>query len=192
VDRHVHKAGEPVDDGGETAREPVDADAASLAGTATRAVENRFAHVDDRRGDYLRKSGAAALIAAVAQAVDGHHVRLDAYDGLVAIDSPVGWFKVAQAVFGLVGAPFMVWSVVRQVLAWRRSSGERRQQLKNRVHLDVRMAGREVRGEARRRLVSEHVERLVQAGASLAWRTDNVRGSSVTLYDPEGNEFCVT
>jgi hypothetical protein len=41
-------------------------------------------------------------------------------------------------------------------------------------------------------LVSEHVERLVQAGASLAWRTDDVRGSSVTLYDPEGNEFCVT
>ena len=28
--------------------------------------------------------------------------------------------------------------------------------------------------------------------SSLAWRTDDVRGSSVTLYDPEGNEFCVT
>ena len=63
---------------------------------------------------------------------------------------------------------------------------------KNRVHLDVRVAGREVRGEKRKRLVSEHVERLVQAGATLAWRTDDVRGSSVTLYDPEGNEFCVT
>jgi hypothetical protein len=62
---------------------------------------------------------------------------------------------------------------------------------KNRVHLDVRVAGREVRGEERKRLVSEHVERLVQAGATLAWRTDNVRGSSITLYDPEGNEFCV-
>ena len=64
--------------------------------------------------------------------------------------------------------------------------------VKNRVHLDVRVAGREVRGEERKLLVSEHVERLVEAGASLAWRTDNVRGSSVTLYDPEGNEFCVT
>jgi hypothetical protein len=62
---------------------------------------------------------------------------------------------------------------------------------KNRVHLDVRVAGREVRGEERKRLVSEHVERLVQAGATLAWRTDNIRGSSITLYDPEGNEFCV-
>ena len=62
---------------------------------------------------------------------------------------------------------------------------------KNRVHLDISVAGRHVRGEARKRLVSEHVERLFEAGASLAWRTDNVRGSSVTLYDPEGNEFCV-
>jgi len=53
------------------------------------------------------------------------------------------------------------------------------------------VAGRHVRGEARKRLVSEHVERLYQAGASLAWRTDDVRGSAVTLYDPEGNEFCV-
>ena len=62
---------------------------------------------------------------------------------------------------------------------------------KNRVHLDIGVAGRHVRGEERKRLVSEHVERLVQAGASLAWQTDSVRGSSVTLRDPEGNEFCV-
>ena len=55
---------------------------------------------------------------------------------------------------------------------------------KNRVHLDVRVAGREVRGEKRKR--------LVRAGATLAWQTDDVRGSSVTLRDPEGNEFCVT
>jgi hypothetical protein len=62
---------------------------------------------------------------------------------------------------------------------------------KNRVHLDISVAGHHVRGEARKRLVSEHVERLFEAGASLAWRADDVRGSSVTLYDPEGNEFCV-
>ena len=64
--------------------------------------------------------------------------------------------------------------------------------VKNRVHLDISVADRGVRGEHRKRLVSEHVERLVQAGATLAWRSDNVRGRSVTLYDPEGNEFCVT
>jgi hypothetical protein len=60
------------------------------------------------------------------------------------------------------------------------------------VHLDVRVAGREVRGEERKRLVSEHVERLVQAGASLAWTNDDVRGDSIVMRDPEGNEFCVT
>jgi hypothetical protein len=63
---------------------------------------------------------------------------------------------------------------------------------KNRVHLDVRVAGREVRGEERKQLVSEHVERLVQAGASLAWTNDDVRGDSIVMRDPEGNEFCVT
>jgi hypothetical protein len=62
---------------------------------------------------------------------------------------------------------------------------------KNRIHLDIDAAGRGVRGEERKQRVSEHVERLVQAGATLAWKTDNVRGSSVTLRDPEGNEFCV-
>ena len=63
---------------------------------------------------------------------------------------------------------------------------------KNRVHLDVSVADpREVRGERRKRLMSEHVERLVQAGARIAWETDEARGNSITLYDPEGNEFCV-
>ena len=63
---------------------------------------------------------------------------------------------------------------------------------KNRVHLDVSVAGRGVRGEARKRLVSEHVERLVQAGASIAWETSDVRGDAIVMRDPEGNEFCVT
>jgi len=63
---------------------------------------------------------------------------------------------------------------------------------KNRVHLDVRVAGRQVRGEERKRLVSEHVERLVQAGASIAWQNDDIRGDSIVMRDPEGNEFCVT
>jgi hypothetical protein len=63
---------------------------------------------------------------------------------------------------------------------------------KNRVHLDVRVAGREVVGEERKRLVSEKVERLVQAGASIAWTNDTVRGNSIAMRDPEGNEFCVS
>lgn len=63
---------------------------------------------------------------------------------------------------------------------------------KNRVHLDVRVAGREVRGEERQRLVEEHVTRLMAAGATEAWRTSDARGRAVVMRDPEGNEFCVT
>ena len=63
---------------------------------------------------------------------------------------------------------------------------------RNRVHLDIQVAGREVRGEERKRLVSEKVERLVQAGASIAWSNDTVRGNSIAMRDPEGNEFCVS
>jgi hypothetical protein len=49
-----------------------------------------------------------ALIAAVTQAVAGYHVRLDAYDGLVAIDHPSGWFAATQTVLSLIGLPFLV------------------------------------------------------------------------------------
>jgi hypothetical protein len=62
---------------------------------------------------------------------------------------------------------------------------------KNRVHLDVRVADRGVDGEERKRLVSEKVEQLVEAGASIAWVNEDVRGHSIVLRDPEGNEFCV-
>ena len=63
---------------------------------------------------------------------------------------------------------------------------------KNRVHLDVRVAGPDVRGAERERLVEEHVGRLLEAGAAVAWRNDDKRGRSVVMRDPEGNEFCVT
>ena len=62
---------------------------------------------------------------------------------------------------------------------------------KNRVHLDVRVAGREVRRDERERLVEEQVTRLTAAGASEAWRVSGPRGSCVVMRDPEGNEFCV-
>ena len=67
---------------------------------------------------------------AVSGAVAGHHVQLDSFDGLVVIDRATGWFARAQAMFGAVGVPFLALGVARQAVAWRRSSGERRQQLK--------------------------------------------------------------
>lgn len=62
---------------------------------------------------------------------------------------------------------------------------------KNRVHLDVRVAGPEVTGDSRDQLIEAHVARLVKAGASVAGRQDEPLGRSRVLRDPEGNEFCV-
>ena len=62
---------------------------------------------------------------------------------------------------------------------------------KNRVHLDIAVADLGVRGEERERLVEEHVARLVEAGAAIAWRLNEPAGSCVVMRDPEGNEFCV-
>lgn len=72
----------------------------------------------------------AALGVAVAEAVAGHHVALDSFDGLAVIDRATGWFARVQTVFGLIGLAVAVWCVARQFVAWRRSTGERRQQLK--------------------------------------------------------------
>jgi Glyoxalase-like domain len=33
---------------------------------------------------------------------------------------------------------------------------------------------------------------MIQAGASIAWANDTVRGNSIAMRDPEGNEFCVS
>ena len=41
-------------------------------------------------------------------------------------------------------------------------------------------------------MVSEKVEQLVEAGASIAWVNDTMRDNSIVLRDPEDNEFCVT
>ena len=72
----------------------------------------------------------AALGVAVANVVAGHHVVLDSFDGLAVIDHATGWFALVQMIFALIGLPFLLWSVARQFVAWRRSTGERRQQLK--------------------------------------------------------------
>jgi hypothetical protein len=61
---------------------------------------------------------------------------------------------------------------------------------KNRVHLDVRVA-MGLKGEERTQRIEAHVARLLEAGASLAWRTDNQLGQAVVMRDPEGNELCV-
>ena len=71
-----------------------------------------------------------ALVVATVQAVAGPTIHVDATGGLSATDHPVGWYAPAQGIGGLALLAFMASFIGRQVLSWRRSSGERRQQLK--------------------------------------------------------------
>jgi hypothetical protein len=72
----------------------------------------------------------AAVAAATAGALAAHPVRIDAAGGLSAIDNPVGWFAVVYHSILLALLALSVAFIGRQLLSWRRSSGERRQQLK--------------------------------------------------------------
>jgi hypothetical protein len=66
-------------------------------------------------------------------AVIGHHVTIDSGGGLTGLDNPTGataWWGAVQAVFfPAVAVCWLVW-LAGQVLSYRRSSGERRLQLK--------------------------------------------------------------
>ena len=72
----------------------------------------------------------AAVATAAAGALAAHPVRIDAAGGLSAIDYPVGWYGAVQHSILLALLALSVAFIGRQVLSWRRSSGERRQQLK--------------------------------------------------------------
>jgi hypothetical protein len=66
-------------------------------------------------------------------AIAGHHVQVDSGGNLLAIDHPTGWAAwwgtVQGLFFPLLGACWLA-SLAGQVLSYRRSSGERREQLK--------------------------------------------------------------
>jgi hypothetical protein len=76
-------------------------------------------------GGYL-----ACTYAAVFVALAEHRTRIDANGTPDFINHPVGWYAAATAVFTVLLPAFWLLFVVAQVLSWRRSSGERRQQLK--------------------------------------------------------------
>jgi N-terminal 7TM region of histidine kinase len=66
-------------------------------------------------------------------AVIGHHTQVDSAGQLYLIsgdDPAAGWWNTALLVFILLVAVCLVASLAAQVASWRRSSGERRQQLK--------------------------------------------------------------
>ena len=64
--------------------------------------------------------------------------------------------------------------------------------VKNRVHVDVDVAGGPTRPlEERRARAHAEAERLQALGARQLWINDDWRGFSIVMQDPEGNEFCL-
>ncbi len=67
------------------------------------------------------------------QVIAAHQIRVDSSGNLLAIDHPAGpyawWGLVQQVFFPVLGACWLA-SVIGQVISYRRSSGERRLQLK--------------------------------------------------------------
>jgi hypothetical protein len=84
---------------------------------------------------YLAGAGLwmAGAEAASVGAVAGYDVRVDSSGGLLGLGSttgPYGWFGVVEDVFFPVLAACWLAALAAQAISYRRSSGERRQQLK--------------------------------------------------------------
>jgi hypothetical protein len=62
---------------------------------------------------------------------------------------------------------------------------------KNRLHLDLDVGVRGAPMEIRRERIDAEAERLIAAGATVAYRNQTAKHHSVTMQDPEGNEFCL-
>jgi hypothetical protein len=63
--------------------------------------------------------------------------------------------------------------------------------VKNRVHLDLNVAGRGMPTEERNRQVDAEVERLIRLGATRVGSYEQHGEYWTVMKDPEGNEFCV-
>jgi hypothetical protein len=71
-----------------------------------------------------------ATCVAIAGALAAHPIRVDNNGGLAAVDQSAGWFNAVQGPLSVVSVVLSLAFIVRQALSWRRSSGDRRQQLK--------------------------------------------------------------
>ena len=81
---------------------------------------------------YLVVSGAylGVLTEVAIAAIVGHPLRLTSIGGLAAVDDPSGLLAASERAFLPLYLAFFLSFALRQVLSWRRSGGERRQQLK--------------------------------------------------------------
>ena len=71
-----------------------------------------------------------ATCVAIAGALAAHPIRVDDNGGLAAVDQPAGWFGAIQGPLSVGLVALSLAFIVRQALSWRRSHGDRRQQLK--------------------------------------------------------------
>lgn len=64
---------------------------------------------------------------------------------------------------------------------------------KNRIHLDVNVSLKDNSADPtdRARIITAHVDRLIQAGASVVEEREEMGHAFVVMQDPEGNKFCV-
>jgi hypothetical protein len=83
-------------------------------------------------GAYVAVSGAYLLIlgAVAVGTIVRNQIAVDAEGGLAVVDFPHGWVAAIEHVILPVSVAFWLSFIARQVQAWLRSGGERRQQLK--------------------------------------------------------------
>ena len=81
---------------------------------------------------YLAVSAAYLAMLSVVEvgAIAGHRIVIDSNGGLAAVDFQRGWLAAGQHVILPLSVAFWLSFIARQVQAWRRADGERRQQLK--------------------------------------------------------------
>jgi hypothetical protein len=72
----------------------------------------------------------AAYTVATARALGVRPLRIDAAGGLSAVDNPVGAFRALFHVILILMVTLSAGFIIRQVLSWRTSAGDRREQLK--------------------------------------------------------------
>jgi hypothetical protein len=93
-------------------------------------LESRFWRWTLRAYVALYPFSVVTLVVGTAAALAGHPVRVDSTGGLAATDNPSGLFGAVWGSALVLAVALWVGFAVRQALAWRGSSGERRQQLK--------------------------------------------------------------
>jgi hypothetical protein len=71
-----------------------------------------------------------ATAVATAGALVAHPIRVDSSGGLSAVNNPTDWYKAVQGPAVIMLIVLSLCFIGRQVLSWRRSSSDRRQQLK--------------------------------------------------------------